>query len=460
MTPLIRAAEALTLACCLACGEEPRRGATGPNVVLVVVDTLRADRLQQYGHASPTSPGLERLASRATRFDDCTSPAPWTAPAVASLFTGTAPARHGVSAVGDALPAGAPTLASALQRAGWQTAAISFNPHVTRAAGFAPGFDEFWSYRGRARTAPDIRAMTARALEWIDEVRGDGPFFLYLQPMNVHGPYRVPEDARSTLLGRPPREGFEFFGPLMKELMNEGRVERRSEVTPDMLQSLEEQYDTAVRHTTDELGRFFAALDHRGLLDHSLIVVTSDHGEELFDHGGFAHRYSLHREVLHVPLFVKEPGQQTPRSVDAPVSLVDLRATVLELTGLRSASGDGRSLVPLLRGDDAEAFAKRPLLAEASNRRRFVGHSLRLGGEELIWIERSYDGAHETARLFDLGRDPGQQHDLAGERPERVRALRALLDRTRSELLAEPLEARRYEIDDDLREALEALGYL
>lgn len=443
------------------CDDSPRLEASGPNLVLVVIDTLRADRLSQYGHEADTSSSLHRVTDSATRFDECYSPAPWTAPAVASIFTGLAPGRHGVDAAGDALPTGTPTLASELQAAGWQTAAISFNPHVTRAAGFAAGFDDFLSYRGLAKRAPDVRAMTRRALEWIDERRPDTPFFLYLQPMNVHGPYRVPPDAADRLLGRPPREGFTFFGPLMKDLMNEGRIERRAEVGPDMLTSLEEQYDTAIRHTADELAVFFDALAERGLFDDSLIVVTSDHGEELFDHGGFAHRYSLYREVLRVPLFVREPGQRELRIVSEPVSIVDLRATLAALLGLPHAEGmDGHSLVPLLRGRSEPALANRPFVAQATNHKRFVGRSIRRRNDELIVVERSYDGLRDDVRLYDLEADPGQQHDLSHQRPELVRTLRGELEQIEAGYESTPLPSQRYELDPELRGTLEALGYL
>lgn len=439
----------------------------GPNVLFVVVDTLRADRLSQYGHHRDTSGALALLSDAATRFDECYSPAPWTAPSVASMFTGLAPARHGVDAVGAALPKRATTLAQRLQRAGWRTAAVTFNPHVNREAGFHRGFDEFLGYRGLARRAPDVRRLTALALAWLDDLRRESsrPFFLFLQPMNVHGPYRVPDDARTKLLDRPPREGFEFFGPLMLELMNRGRIDRRAEVTPEMLASLEEKYDTAVRHTADELGAFFDALLARGLWEDTLVVLTSDHGEELFDHGGFAHRYSLHREVLHVPLLVKLPGQREARSVAEPVSLVDLRATIEDLLRLAPVPGDGRSLAPLLGGAGAlepapAGLRQRAFLAQASNARRFVGRSLRIGNDQLIEIGRSYEGLQNAVRLYDLARDPRQQRDLAPLQPERVARLRALMDRLETSYRSQPLPSRSYEVDDELRTALEALGYL
>jgi len=230
-----------------------------------------------------------------------------------------------------------------------------------------------------------------------------------------------------------------------------------------MVASLEEQYDTAVRHTADELGAFFAALADRGLWDDTLVVLTADHGEELFDHGGFAHRYSLHREVLRVPLFVKQPGQVHPATVAEPVSLVDLRATLEELVGLAPAPGDGHSLAPLLAdaaGPPPPGLRDRAFLAQGTNPRRFVGRSLRQGAHQLIVVERSYDGLRDAVRLYDLATDPGQQQDLAPVYPERVARMRARIDEIETSYLEKALPERSYELDDELRSALEALGYL
>jgi arylsulfatase A-like enzyme len=445
----------------LACDDTSYRPvASGPNVILIVVDTLRADRLTQYGHTRDTSSALSQLTDASVRFEDCASPAPWTAPSVASLFTGLHPARHQVDRVGSALSPGVETLAETLQIAGWNTAAFTFNPHITRRAHFDQGFDEFVSYRGVARRAPDVRDMMREAWRWItDEARS--PFFLYLQPMNVHGPYRVPEDARALLLGRPPVEGFEFFGPLMKGLLHEGRTLLREDVSAEIRQSLEEQYDTAIRHTAEELAAFFRSLESSNLWDSSLIVLTADHGEELFDHGGFSHRYSLHREVVHVPLFVKLPGPGRTGVIDEPVSLTDLHPTLLDLLGLGAGDTDGRSLAPFLTGDPVpEPLRHRALLSSVENPGRCEASALRLGRHRLLVIERNYEGLENESFLYDLEADPGETRDLSDEQPEIVaqlmRELHAIEDAHPGR--REPRET--YRLNPEERAALEALGYL
>ena len=450
----------LFLVATLACDDpSPHPVASGPNVILIVVDTLRADHLSQYGHTRDTSSALSQLSDASVRFEDCSSPAPWTAPSVASLFTGLAPARHQVDRVGSALSPGIETLAESLQRAGWNTAAFTFNPHITRRAHFDQGFDEFVSYRGPAQRAPDVRDMVREAWRWIAN-QARQPFFLYLQPMNVHGPYRVPEDARSLLLGRPPVDGFEFFGPLMKGLLHEGRLGLREEVSAEIRQSLEEQYDTAIRHTAAELGTFFRLLESAGLWDSSLVVLTADHGEELFDHGGFSHRYSLHREVVHVPLFVKLPSPGRTGVIDEPVSLTDLHPTILDLLDLRVGDTDGRSLAPFLLDEPVpELLRNRPLVSSLENPGRCEARALRLGRHRLLVIERNYEGLENESFLYDLEADPDETRDLRNERPELFARLLSELHAIEDNRGSPPEPRTRYRLNPDERAALEALGY-
>jgi arylsulfatase A-like enzyme len=457
---------ALSLGCDAATTNPARQAPDdAPNVIVIVVDTLRADHLSQYGYTRDTSSALSLLTDRATRFDEALSPAVWTAPAVASLFSGLSPARHNVDRVGAVLSDEIETLAETLRGAGWETAAFSFNPHVSRKARFDQGFAEFVGYRGSTKRAPDVRAMTREAWEWIEE-DATAPFFLYLQPMNVHGPYRVPDDARELLLGRAPAEGFEFFGPLMKELMNKKRLERRDDVTEAFLTSLHENYDTAIRHTAEELGKLFEKLDRAGLFDDALIVLTADHGEELFDHGGFAHRYSLYREILHVPLFIKLPGQREAASIGEPVSLTDVHPTLLEVLGIEQAAkaragADGVSLAPFLEADASppEALRDRALVSVATNRKRCVGRSLQQGRYALLEIERSYQHDRPTTELYDLLLDPHQTRDLSHSKPDLRAAMRLALSERYAAEAQHALERRVYPLSVDDRAALEALGY-
>lgn len=447
------------------CGEpSPPAAPTPPNVVLIVVDTLRADRLSQYGYELPTSTALSELASGSTRFTQAQTPAAWTLPSVASLFLGLAPARHGVDKSGAELPAGVVTLAESLRAAGFETAGFSFNPYVSRKRGFDRGFQHFSDVGGKRKGYPDVSEMIREASRWLEERNPSRPFLLYLQPMNVHGPYRVPAAAAASLLGRAPAPGFAFFGPLMSAIMKQGRIERRGEVTPEFVRSLQEEYATAVHYSAEQIAGLLELLRQLGLFDSSLVIFTADHGEELYDRGGFAHGYSLYREIIGVPLFVKLPGQTRPRSVDTPVSLVDLYPTVLDLLGLPAPQRlDGVSLRPLLEGPaDAPPpeLAERALVSQATNPKRCVARTLRRGAFELMVIDRNYEGVQGEVRLYNLEKDPGERSDLAGVHPELRDALRERLERTFEAFEEGRFESRVQPLDEGEREALEALGYL
>ncbi len=437
----------------------------GPDVVFVVLDTLRADALLQYGAERLTSPGLSGLARSATRFDAAYAPAPWTVPSTATILTGQHPLRHGMRHPGDVMPAALDTLAERLRAAGWRTAAFSHNISIAPKNGFHQGFETFTTFDGGVLGYPHVSEMTAQVRTWLDE-HGEGPSFLYLQPMNCHGPYKVPASRRQDLFGRLPARGFAYYRGPMRDLLVKGDPHARARVDDAYLQSLTEHYENAVRYATDEVGALFDDLEARGRFDDALVVLTADHGEELFDHGGFSHGYTLHEEVLRVPLWVKLPGQRLASVVPDRVSLADLVPTVLDVVGVPVARAageggvaetvlDGRSLTPLLRG---EALPAVPLLFDVDWRRRIVGRAVLDGPWKLIAIRQNYEGLRDVARLYDVSADPSERTDLAETEPARVAELRATLDRL-STAIVEGSAPENVLSEMDAAQ-LEALGYL
>jgi arylsulfatase A-like enzyme len=242
----------------------------------------------------------------------------------------------------------------------------------------------------------------------------------------------------------------------MDRIMKDGELERRAEVGEDYLRSQRDQYDVAVRHTMDELGRFLELLESRGCYEDALVIVTSDHGEELYDHLGFGHGFSLHREVLHVPLLVKLPRQRNARVVEEWVSLVDLFPTVLEAAGVPAPGpGDGHSLLPLLKGKEPEPRAGGFPPSETRWQGRFVGAAVVDYPWKLIWVEENYEGLDRRGLLFDLAADPLETRELSAERPDVVQELKRALDERRG--AARPLAAGLAEGMDE--NVLQALGY-
>lgn len=428
--------------------------ADGPDVVLIVLDTLRADHLSQYGYGDDTSPGLARLAAHATRFDEAYAPSPWTIPSTTSILTGLHPLRHQLRNPGDALPEALTTLAEQLRGAGWHTAGWSYNVNIAPRQHQDQGFDEFTHSSGEILDYPHAGLMTSNATSWL-RAHPDWPSFVYLQPMNCHGPYKVPKGARSRLLGRKPDARFKYYDGPMKKILKAGDLAARDQVGDAYLSSLREQYDTAIRYETDQVGELLDALEADGRFQDALVVLTADHGEELFDHGGFSHGYSLHREVLRVPLWVKLPGQTQPAVVAEPVSIVDIAATVLDTLGLPAAPTDGRSLRPYALA--GASLPPRALVFDVQWPERIVAQGLLRGSSKYIRVEKDYQGRQQVEELFDLRADPHEQTDRSAADPTTLAALRAELEAAAAQLTGgvQP-ENVLSEMD---REQLRALGY-
>jgi arylsulfatase A-like enzyme len=430
-----------------------------PNVILIVIDTLRSDHLGDHGYARSTDAPLQEFFDHSTAFHRAYSPAPWTSPSIASLFTGLFTTRHRTNAHGARLPEAAITLAEILAERGWHTAAFSFNHNVSRKTGFEQGFTDFDDFLGAAVDYPDMQIMMDRVSGWLDN-QPTMPFFLYLQPMNVHGPYRTPESDRAALLGSLPSEEFVFFEGPMRSIMREHRIEARDRVEQPYLQSLVDQYDTAIRYSAQQIATLLKNLKRRGLYDDALIIITSDHGEELFDHGGFAHGYTLHDEVLHIPLYWKLPGQTQGRDVDATVTLMDVFSTVLDVLGVGLEHDvDGVSLRDHLFGDKDPATTD-ARLHQVNFQGRCKARAIAIGKYKLIEIESDYAGRHDEVLLFDLEADPDERRNIVNKRPKVARKLSARLDREFSALSAKRLPQAKNASEELDEERLRALGYI
>ncbi|MEN8165675.1 MAG: sulfatase-like hydrolase/transferase, partial [Acidobacteriota bacterium] len=319
----------------------------------------------------------------------------------------------------------------------------------------------FDGFLGKADAYPDMEEMISRTAAWFQSPPRE-PFFLYLHSMNVHGPYRVPKEANEKVLGRPPGEEFIYYGDLMKGILSKGQLELREQVRGPYLESLIDKYDTAVRYSTDQLAVLFAVMAQNQLYDDALIIVTADHGEELFDHGGFSHGWSLHRESLHVPLFIKIPGQRQGGVVESRVNLIDLFPTILEVAGITPELNlDGSSLVPLVLGHrDSNPGHERERLTETAWGRRCVARGISKNGFRLIDIERNYERVENEVRMYDLAGDPHEENDVSAQHPRIVQELRQELHRRFDELAQatgpQP-ENRKDQLD---QERLRVLGYV
>ncbi len=301
----------------------------GPNIIVIVVDCLRADHVGAYGYKRPTSPTIDRVAAKGITFRNAYSAAPWTKPSVASIFTSLYPNRHNTYNAGDYLPAGVLTLAEILKNHGYATCFFNGgNPIISDEYNFYQGFDYFFESEIRATI------LTEQFLSYLPGLR-NGPFFAYIHYMDVHVPYNRNEFNERFTEGKKNY----FLVPLNINRDVVRRAAAENALTPGDKQYIIDLYDGQVKFVDDSLNRLFSTLEtnYKEILDNTLIILTGDHGEEFWDHDNFEHGHSLYNELLHVPL-VLAGGKIKPKEINRPVSLVDIFPTILDRVGVRVPS--------------------------------------------------------------------------------------------------------------------------
>lgn len=434
---LRRASPLLVLLLLAACRPPP------PSVVLISIDTLRADHLGAYGYGPPTSPRLDALAREGVLFETAVAAAPSTLPSHASIFTSLSPHRHGASfAARRPLAESVLTLAEVLKGAGYRTGAFHDGGQIVPELGLGQGF-EVYRPIGQDRLAP----VAAAGLAWLDGLKRQEPFFLFLHTYETHLPY-TPAAADLALFEPEPYTGFLGKGVGHKEMRtvkNQGLP-----LSPADQTHVVASYDAEIHSMDRALGELLEALQARGRLTDTLVVVTSDHGEEFGEHGTWAwHSHTLYEELLRVPLVLRLPADTAGSVSDVRIPElargIDLAPTVLDVLGLPIPEAfEGRSLLPLIRREPASAPFALSLLDGGDPEQDFAVRRERwkLYGE----------------RLFELEADPGERTDRAPERAEIAEVLRRYWTRERARGATATGSA--IEIEGELRRRLEALGYL
>ena len=443
--PGLAGACSLLLAAAVGCGGSPvdRAPARRPNVVLYVVDTVRADRLGVYGYGKPTSPRLDAFAADAVLFENAWAQSSWTRPAVASLFTGLLPPAHRTVDRRSVLPEDAVTLAEILAANGYEGLGLVRNPNVGRAFGFAQGFTRF-----RSEDRERDETMLERVRLWLDERQdAEAPFFLFLHAIDPHGPYDpAPEFEEMFDAGGAPAH-YRTVRYLLG--LNRGDVEPG----PDTAEALSRLYDAEVAQNDRAFGELLDELEDRGLVEDTAVIYLSDHGEEFAEHGRWEHGLSLYEEVLRVPLVMRLPGV-APRRVEEPAQHVDVLPTLLGYLGIEAPPTDGRDLLAARRRGDAPLDVYTHLDVD--------GHraaSVMRGRYKLVLPQSPSQGT--APMLFDLEADPGELEDLAADRPDIVERMLALLaERNLAGEIESAEEIEDDELDEDVRRRLRALGYV
>ena len=449
---LKRVAGLLVLALLTGCS----RASAPPNVLLIVVDTLRADRLGAYGNGRGLTPFLDSLAKRGTVFRRVVAPSSWTNPSVASLLTSRYQSQHGIVTFASKLAASEVTLPEVLHDRGYVTGAFTANGLLKAESGFGQGFDEYQSYwLDEVAKTKKYHAdhLNRQILAWLDarpDEQRRRPAFVYIQYVEPHIPYEPPASALAKLCGDHLPD---------VDLVNALSI--FGTVSDDLLGQYTDVYDAEVVSLDAEVRNLFAGLQARGFLDRALVVITADHGDQMMEHQNLGHGKSLHEEEVRIPLIVLAPGQHAGTALDEVVSLLDVAPTVVDAAGAPvpptfegrslgwafpdAGQGGARDATPvysqlLAPDDEVKQHPERDHAAVVLEHQKLITRND--GGEA----------------FYDLAADPGEHHPDALDERERT-TLRNLLRTSHAEMAAAgSIEAP--PVDPDTAARMHALGYL
>jgi len=429
---------------CRAPGGSPRSGR--PDVLVLVIDALRADRLGFDGYARPTSPALDALARESVHFRNAFAQATWTKPSIGSLFASRYPSELGLLDLDfqedpsstSALTSSLPLLAESFAAGGWRTGAVINQVHLSRTNGFARGFADFRHFRSR-----NANQLNHQVADFVDGLNGR-PFFAYVHYLDVHWPYdEVPRWLRKSfgpisLEVRPPRD-LAAFTAWQKQHLDAHSIE-----------VLSNRYDAGIRRTDRSVGQLIDILKRAGRWENTIVAVTADHGEGFFEHHEMLHGFTPYIEVARVPLLLRVPERFRATSGEraTPVGLIDLAPTLLDLAGAPSLEGArGRSLRSLLEGREEPARLELTQSAQ--------GWSLRDARYTLI------ASPGPKLEFFDRSSDPEERHPLDAERcGEPCSRLASTMRRLQAELGAAVAPGERNPLTPAEIEELRALGYI
>jgi arylsulfatase A-like enzyme len=411
------------------------------NVIVVVIDTLRRDHLATYGYGRQTAPVLDRLARGGAVFEGL-SPTSWTKPATASLLTGLHPLRHQAVSRLDRLSGQAVTLAERLRDAGYQTLGVSANGWISAPFGFDQGFDELILLDSVSHAEDVNRELLPRLAALAP------PFFLYVHYIDPHAPY----EPRTAWDGGALPAALRAQGPVSIESLDPFTVRQRP---AELLERVRDLYDGEIRGADRGLGELLRELERRSLLENTVLVVTSDHGEEIEDHGRMSHGLSLYEEMVRVPLVFHAPRHIAPGRRGA-ASLLDVVPTLMDLLKLETEEEgglDGVSLAASLRDGPGPSGPRQFLL----HLDHIDGTALALtrGPAKLLLGQRPY-----RKELFELAADPGERRNLLEQGHEKeLSELAAGLAAAYNARSLKALPRRAAAMDEKLRKDLAALGY-
>lgn len=442
------------------------------SVILISLDTLRADHLGCYGYDRATSPNMDKLADDAVLFRNTFAAAPWTLPSHVSIMTGLDCVNHRVTQAWDRMDPDLPTLADLFRARGFLTAAFTGGGFVSGFYGFSKGFETYRSGRPGANPSLDAGELAGKAVRWL-KANGGKDFFLFLHTYQMHDPYVPPAPFSDMFLDADAR--FHSMNMAGNAYNYENRF--KPPESDGFRRNIIALYDGEIRYADEALiGPLLEELRKLRLYDRALIVLTSDHGEEFYDKGSWLHEGDLYAPLLKVPLLIKYPGRRgAGKRVERYARSTDIAPTILEEmgVGLPGEKLDGKGLRPLVRGTERgeERMFRSELAAYVVKdhvpRRRAISqwtYKIILN-DPFTPQDLSFFAAPppklEKLEIYDLATDPGETKNLAASRPELARRLMKYLeDNFKPTRKAAKTAAPASEIREDIKEELKALGYI
>lgn len=459
-----------------------------PNVLIYMIDTMRADHSSLYGYRRDTTPFLKKLGASGVVFDDCQSQAPWTKPSIASLLTSLYSYTHGIVNDYDTIPKGAATLAEQLRAAGYVTADITASPWAGKITGLQRGFDYAMEFpviqrlrNGAADRGTDSAAVNKAVFPWLESHR-DEPFFLYVHTTDPHAPYRPPAGFEEKFANPAETPEFNRVYAALREkgqygggtvVSREGC--RKEGVDPDrFIRRAIDRYDDEILFNDHSLELLVAKLKQLGVLDNTLLVVLSDHGEEFWEHGWTAHGQSLYQELTHSVFLMWNPKLlPQPRRVAEPVQLIDVMPTVLDLVGIKAPELiEGQSLAGLARGRPfhrrapvmtsryAHPHAKPNGFVPENRINTFAAVD---ADWKLIYREKGKEVGLNRVELYDRRTDRAETKNVAEAHPREVERMMTELGKwleAQKRIRAVLGKGSRSMLDQQTLEQLRSLGYL
>ncbi len=435
------------------------------NVVLISLDSLRADHVGAYGYERDTSPSFDRFAREGVLFRNAISTSSWTLPTHLTMFTGRSQLAHGVVEDTRVLSPAIPTLGEIFHAAGYATAGFVSGPYLAGHYGYARGMDAYadlsagWGKGAEARAAVLSPAINEKGLAWLDEPHTQ-PFFLFLHYFDIHYDYV------------PPAPYDKMFDPDYTGTMDGRFFIERKDVNPKMpardLEHILALYDGEIRFTDDHVGRVLDRLREKNLLDSTVVMIVADHGDEFFEHGNKGHHRTVYDEVLHVPMAIRLPGgEHAGEKIDAQTSLIDVFPTLLAAAGIqRPAEAEGQNLLAWIAG---ERPAREAIYSDFYDKRGFNLQVARRtpDAKTIQHFNRITHPKRGALEYYDLADDPRERDDRADQKPAEARSSVQSMTGWLDEqwLSHRRTEARAggessIEIDEETKKRLESLGYV